>query len=93
MKNPPSVSWPARICRAPTHITAAPTTPRSTVEDRPRTEVAVRVLSTFAEDAGDTLAEHGLLAPFGLVALHHADAAEGLREAAHHLRLDLATAP
>ena len=47
MKKPPSVSVPARICRAPTYITDAPTSPRSSVEDRPMTEVEVRVFSTF----------------------------------------------
>ena len=48
VKKPPSVSDPARICRAPTYITAAPTTPIRTVDASPITEVAVSVFMTFA---------------------------------------------
>jgi len=47
VKKPPRVSVPARICRAPTYITAAPTRPRRSVEDKPMTDVEVRVFSTF----------------------------------------------
>ena len=48
MKRPPSVIWPAMICRAPTYITAAPTTPSSTAVMRLRSDVVVSVVRTLA---------------------------------------------
>ena len=45
---PPSVSVPARICRAPMYMTVAPTTPISTVAERLISEMAVRVRITFS---------------------------------------------
>ena len=48
VKNPPSVSVPARIWRAPTYMTTAPTTPSMTVEERLMMLVDVSVLSTLS---------------------------------------------
>ncbi len=63
MKKAPTVIRPARISRAPTSITAAPTTPSSTVEASDRTALAEIVRKTLSRmrrtPAANTSASRG----------------------------------
>ena len=75
-KRPPVVIVPAMIWRAPTNVTTAPTSPRSTLADKLITDVAVKVRITFSSRRLTPVANTVSFAFFGVVALNHANAAK-----------------
>ena len=78
----PSVIVPARIFCAPRNMITALTRPISTVDERLIRRRHRERFDHVVEQALDTAGEHFAFSFFRVVALHHANAAEGFGEAA-----------
>ena len=90
LMKPPRVSVPARIWRAPTYITVAPTMPISNVAERLISEMAVSDFSTLSSRRCTPPENTLRLLRLGVVALHHAHAGQRFRQPARYFGVDFA---
>src|ERR1039457_3747018 len=90
VKKPPIVSDPARICFAPTYIMTAPTTPSSTLAERPMMELAVSVRITLSSSRITPIEKTFSSRSLGVIALYDPYAPKRFRQTPSNLGGDLA---